>query len=720
MLQIQLKAVYSELADPAVVAESGLAEWLPGGAGGSPWRLSCHQLATYRALTRPGGPEVIFNTAMTGDGKSLAGQLPSLVQGWRHKLFAMYPTNELIRDQLRQTQQTWALWGQTPVVAALDSDVLDRRMAGGDFAQRGQALQALLNNHDVVLTNPDIFYYVMHLFYVRTGKSGDAPDRLLGPLVQAFQQFTFDEFHIFDAPQIVGVVNALLLIDEMTRGQRRQFLFQSATPRPLLQESLRRAGFAVEVIDGSYCHGAPPADPTRWRQILHEVQLQICPDNVEAWVDQHLHDRLLPFFLEHAPQAKGAVIVNSVAQAKRLVERLQGEFARHGLTVGENTGLTSRTQRSRSYGCDLLIGTSTVDIGIDFQINFLLFESRDAGTFVQRLGRVGRHAGYVREGKTIFFGGHFVAYALVPPWIYETLAVGRSDAPPLLQPGAVLDRAEFNQTIQMAYPPTASFDAYARDWGAYQSYRIVNALSNPLVRGQYAEVRNRLLARYKETFRTSILQKAQRYWDLCKHQGPLYEEITAFRGGSYFECGVLDETEQGGDQIKRYDLFALLANARLAALQPDEFRAFVEEHGGAWSNLKGLVAYFRLQGFLPERTQYKVLLQQEVSDWDGTRFGTVQVLQGVQIQAAFPQQIPGYNAINRQLARRKVPAVVCLHHPLQLKRRLRLPLLFPVHPFVSLDGMEGAIVFGREALLLHTALKQSRLNCSGSDTALIL
>ncbi len=155
MLQIQLKAVYSELADPAAVAESGLAGWLSG--GGSSWRLSCHQLATYRALTRPDGPEVIFNTAMTGDGKSLAGQLPSLVQGWRHKLFAMYPTNELIRDQLRQTQQTWALWGQKPVVAALDSDVLDRRMAGGDFAQRGQALQALLNNHDVVLTNPDIF-----------------------------------------------------------------------------------------------------------------------------------------------------------------------------------------------------------------------------------------------------------------------------------------------------------------------------------------------------------------------------------------------------------------------------------------------------------------------------------------------------------------------------------------------------------------------------------
>lgn len=60
------------------------------------WRLSQHQVDTYAALTQPDGPDVVFNTAMTGDGKSLAGQLPSLVEGWQRPLFAMYPTNELI------------------------------------------------------------------------------------------------------------------------------------------------------------------------------------------------------------------------------------------------------------------------------------------------------------------------------------------------------------------------------------------------------------------------------------------------------------------------------------------------------------------------------------------------------------------------------------------------------------------------------------------------
>lgn len=41
-------------------------------------RLSQQQLDTYRALTE-GDHEVIFNTTMTGDGKSLAGQLPALI-----------------------------------------------------------------------------------------------------------------------------------------------------------------------------------------------------------------------------------------------------------------------------------------------------------------------------------------------------------------------------------------------------------------------------------------------------------------------------------------------------------------------------------------------------------------------------------------------------------------------------------------------------------------
>lgn len=720
-MHVRLKPVYSKLADLVEVEALGLSAKLPVSADGARWRLSQHQLDTYRALTAPDGPDVVFNTAMTGDGKSLAGQLPSLLNGWRRKLFAMYPTNELIRDQLKQAQQTWLLWQQSPFIEALDSNALDRRMESQDFSQRGAALSSVFNNYDVLLTNPDIFHYIMQSFYVRAGKTGDAADKVFAPMVNAFQQFTFDEFHIFEAPQIVSVVNALLLIDEMTRGRRRQFLFQSATPNPLMLQYLQRAGLTVTVIEGCYSHGNSSPDTDKWRQILRGCDLHFDQGTVEQWIEKHLHDILLPFFLADSSHAKGAIIVNSVAQAKRLVQRLRGEFTQHGLTIGENTGLTSRTQRSASYDCDLLIGTSTIDVGVDFQINFLLFESRDAGTFLQRLGRLGRHDGYMRNGVRISFGNRFAAYTLVPPWTQEALFVGRGKEPPLLVDGTEIDRSVLADAIQNSYPQATTFDNYAREWGVFQAIRVVRKLNEPLVRGQYEAVRTNLIRRYGDTFRVGIVKKVGDYNDLLSNQKTLYDEVTAFRGGTYFDCAVLDEAEEGIDQIKTYDLFALVANGNLDTLDEDEFWGFVARQGLKPESIRceNPVAYFRLRGFLPERTRYSIKLKQNVADWDSTRFGVAQVLHGIQLHADFPQSIPDYNGINRKLLQRKVPALICLqYHPLQLKRALRLPILFPLYEFHSLDNMQGAIAFGREALLLHAALKQNRLDCGG--TAVIL
>lgn len=403
-MKIRTLPVYSRLAQ---ILPDTVAACAPPG-----WRLSQHQVETYAALTRPDGPDVIFNTAMTGDGKSLAGQLPSLVEGWKRPLFAMYPTNELIRDQRRQAEQTWQRWNQyTEAIGELDSSRLDALMEDGDYTTRGDALLNLTRNYDVILTNPDIFHYIMQLFYRRQGKTGDTPDKLIGPLTTRYQQFTFDEFHVFETPQVISVMNALLLIHQLAGNQRRQFLFQSATPNPLLRGYLERAGLSVQVVGGEYTHTAETPDPQRWRRILHRTEIHFSPGKVEDWLDAHLEDTLIPFFQRNRPAAKGAVIVNSVAQAKRVVERLRAAFQPYNLTVGENTGFTGKSQRAESYACDLLVGTSTVDVGVDFQINFLLFESRDAGTFLQRLGRLGRHSSFAKEGVEHHFQ-EFCAYAV--------------------------------------------------------------------------------------------------------------------------------------------------------------------------------------------------------------------------------------------------------------------------------------------------------------------
>ena len=710
-MKIRTLPVYSKLADdiPAELSQKSPSEW----------RLSQHQVATYKALVEPNGPDVVFNTAMTGDGKSLAGQLPTLVAGIHRPLLAMYPTNELIRDQRRQVEITWTRWQQPIFPISLDSAELDKRIETGDFEQRGEALLSVLRNHDVVLTNPDIFHYMMQMFYIHQGKTGDAPDKLIGPLITRYQQFTFDEFHIFETPQVVSVINALLLIDELTQGRRKQFLFQSATPHDLMLEYLQRAGLRVQTIQGDYCHTWQSPDSTQWRRILHGCDIHFAVGTVEEWIETHLDDVLIPFFQSHQPGAKGAIIVNSVAQAKRLVARLRPTLARYNLTIGENAGLTSRRLRADSYTADLLIGTSTVDIGVDFQINFLVFESRDAGSFLQRLGRLGRHNGYERADEFIPFET-FQAHAILPVWAREALFDGRDGVPAPLIDGMEIEREAFNRAIQMAFLSTTSFDGYAQAWGCLQSARVALGLRKFVVKSQYEALLGRLVQRYAATFRVNMKQQVGKYVALMKEQPKLIDEATTFRGGSYFTCGVLDLTETGADQIKTYDLFALIANAELEICDEDEFWAMVERYRLPSNPIRRQepMAFYRLRGFRPERTNFCIKLQQDLLNWSAERFGRAILVDGVTLEPDFPGSVPGLNQINQRLRRRLLPTLLCLGQPPQeLKRRLRLPLLFPLHHLKSRDGVEQATVaFGREALLLDVALKYSGIDCSSGAT----
>jgi CRISPR-associated endonuclease/helicase Cas3 len=95
----------------------------------------------------------------------------------------------------------------------------------------------------------------MQQYYIRTGKHGDAPDRVVGRLLNLFEQFTFDEFHIFQAPQVVSVLNALLFIHEVTGSARpKKFLFLSATPGTLMLQYLERAKLRIVQVQGHYTH----------------------------------------------------------------------------------------------------------------------------------------------------------------------------------------------------------------------------------------------------------------------------------------------------------------------------------------------------------------------------------------------------------------------------------------------------------------------------------
>jgi CRISPR-associated endonuclease/helicase Cas3 len=463
MRQVTLKKVFSKLASRDA-ADSFINDR----------RLLQHQAQTYRLLSDP-NLDVIFNMALTGDGKSLSAYLPAL--RYDRCTMGLYPTNELSRDQESQVDgyvKELSLTPRPQRVCRLSGEQLTEYADEHNVSRQTELLRRI-EQSEILLANPDIYHLIMNGYYLR---QSDARDKVFNPLIKNFTLTVFDEFHIFTAPQIVSVVNAMLLTRATHAAGGRKFLFLSATPSEQLRVNLERAGLRYAIVEGEYQHAlvdeATTIDQDEYRRITHQVSLFFDiitrPDKTaERWLIENVETVITKFFREH-PGSRCAAILNSVGAVKRLVNQLRPMLQRHSISVGENTGFSTRDERRESMAKDVLIGTSTIDIGVDFKINLLIFEATDAGNFIQRLGRLGRHDGYENEqGEAIKFNA-FHAYALVPQFIRERLfEKPDADGVTPLRDGDCYDRQAFFSKLRDVYPWVNDFKHYAKRWGGLQS-----------------------------------------------------------------------------------------------------------------------------------------------------------------------------------------------------------------------------------------------------------
>lgn len=707
-MHITTLPVYSKLADPAEL-EATFQRTLPV-------RLSQHQLETYRALIAP-DVDVVINTAMTGDGKSLAGLLPLLAQRGHNGTLTLYPTNELIQDQYRSARRTLPAWDQpADRVGMLYGARLDEITADVEELQRSDVLLRELENHRLTLSNPDILHAILQFHYQQYGR---APTHVVGKLPLLFDQLTFDEFHIFDAPQVAAVLTGLLFL--ATQNRFLKTLFLSATPTPEIHALLERAGLGarLRMIEpqraGWYHHGADPG--AGWRPILQNSSITFAPHTAEEWLDAGGDQVIIDWFQNHQSGAKAALIVNSVATALRLVERLKPQLAAYGLKVEPNTGITGRTIRKASYDADVLVGTSTVDVGVDFHINLLIFESANAGTFLQRLGRLGRHTAYVdRDGQEHRFAA-FAAYALVPEFVNERLTRPEADqAMPLIN-GDTYTREQLSEVITAVFPQPTRFDHYIRLWGRYIPAKVYQTLSSNALRASFAPVIDQLKRQYYDLTGANM-GKTCIEWDRRKREGDelLIQEAQSFRGGSPFDCAVLKDDENA---VITYDLFWLLANAHLEYLSRAQFVEEVRRRFGVAAERPYIRGYqkffFRWQGLRVQREPVTIMLGSQVAAWAAHRHQTAQVVPGVQIACNGHTFLSQLN--NRLIDEPCVGLIIPGHEPRQVQRSCYLPWSLLLWPYVAdaedAGEQRGTIAFGRHALLLDSRLRYKPL---GADT----
>lgn len=714
---IHLKPVYSR---PAI-DELPQDVKLPSG-----WSLVWHQAETLKALQDP-AIDVVVNTAMTGDGKSLAAFL-EVLQG-ESSAISLYPTNELARDQESQIGHYIQLFEpfDQPRVTRLSAADLEL-YAEHEGIGKSAAILTLTSQREVILTNPDIFHYLHRGAYIIGGEKGDSPDKLWGRIDKDFDLFILDEFHVYAAPQIASVINTMLLIKSTNR--RKKFLFLSATPDQQLINRIQAAGFRYQLIDPlnqqQYQFPETPEQQEQlalenWRQVSRALDLSFVPlepvaKASETWLKDNAALILQRF--QQQPGSKGAIILNSIAAVKRLTPFFQALLQPHGLKVGENTGLSGKQQRETSLAADLILGTSTIDVGVDFKINFLIFESADAGNFIQRLGRLGRHDGYERDGQDIHFY-EFTAYALVPNFLVERLFLG--DRPPFLATDHY-DRPYLNNVIKENYRQINDFRGYYKRWGAVQSFKLCADLNHKTIQQQYADSRATFKAACETVFETSLTKVAGRVmgwakeWQQLSGQksgNPIAEDACSFRGSSSLQCGLYDETElYEVDRFKTYDLPGILSNLEIELWTEVAFLRSLEETSKRTGEPipKGrfnyCLGFMKLKAYREERLNWKFhfpgRLEPIADAWK------VQVLKGIEI---WQPENRWAGEINKKLRTQALVSYVLNRPVTEVRQRLRLPMHFQIYPISDNYSFHDAvapyaIAFGQSALLLDTLAYQ--------------
>ena len=413
-----------------------------------------HQVAVWEGWDKH---RAILLTAKTGTGKTRAAMLPLLKRG--ESAVVVYPTNELLRDQVRAVEQfacsegvetavwvpeknDWPRYSRADhVLVPVDAAILDEWQKVTHCKSRVEALHRLLDPHkpQIVFTNSDILFLILGLHY-----HAEALEAL-----RRYQTLVIDEFHLYAG---VELTHALVMV-ALARGLGifRRLLLLSATPDPEVREVLGR------VLDPALVDSDWNADrnQTSFRTAVHAVEVlpiqAAGADQVELIVDRvtALKGELERLRTENPADEylPAVLVVNSVVNAIRLEDRLvESGFARDCLAIIR--GLSNRAIRKTS-GKLLAIGTSAIEVGVDFHCDYLVFEASEAASFLQRFGRVGRH----KPGRAI---------ALVPPNAFQAMAGIQEE----------IDRGRFEACIHNWYPSSSP-----RSWFASTEYGMITARS---------------------------------------------------------------------------------------------------------------------------------------------------------------------------------------------------------------------------------------------------
>ena len=263
--------------------------------------------------------------------------------------------------------------------------------------QRGATLAKLLECAGTrplwLVTNPDTLYLLLTARYALSAQ--------VWARLEPCKALVLDEFHLYRGPMLVRAI-ALIELAGTLLGVDRVRVLSATLPdgvRRLLEDRLS----FQRVVAASSASG---------RIVQHETMLEVAAcEGSEA--TSELTSRIvreLPMLRSERDPSGTRIPMVVIRQSVLATIELEDELARQGVDHGEigvYRGLSSKAIRSMDNKT-LVLGTSALEVGVDFHTTRLLFEARSFSSFAQRLGRVARHA----PGAATFVTSARVAGAL--------------------------------------------------------------------------------------------------------------------------------------------------------------------------------------------------------------------------------------------------------------------------------------------------------------------
>lgn len=345
----------------------------------------------------------ILLEAPTSSGKTLAyllRALESTERGPRYRTtIIVYPTNALAWDQALSlhTLMTRIMGKRVNLTVESNEDTRwrteDPNAEVDLYVLNGETLAALSQESRtpegksiieqfrknqaearIILTNPEILYY---MFLYKFAKAENLIDVI-------FQEKTpnllvFDEFHLYHGYSLATITYMLAYLKELFD----QIIFSSATPisiESIIHEPYQRI-FANPSTEGDVVRHPTELDIESTGTILSSDDIP----NIKRLVDQYYNA-----CKDRTQNVKVLVILNSIMTCVGLQKNLEKYYPGEVTSIHGLVPSGSRPRDKFEFK-SIVVGTSAIEVGIDFDVSSLIIEAHDYSTFVQRLGRGARH-----------------------------------------------------------------------------------------------------------------------------------------------------------------------------------------------------------------------------------------------------------------------------------------------------------------------------------------